>query len=300
MSEQLLNAADIGTTVEQVGSETMTEGMWTRTRIESALFDVLLEHSRHTPSRQPAAEFVSERRGFLGAVGGRPSDLKVIGQGLVGERAELTDPLFPTLPTDSNGAIGKIDIAIVHSYQFADPESGAVGDFKDRKIASAHFGLSIRSVQKREDFFVAKKMREFSGASRVSQRLGRIRVDHLLSLSELEETPKRGEFPADARSGIARIVQCGEVSAKVRWGDLAGASFFLTFVGDKVRHIDQILTIRFDRQVGGIALDIEITQELKDFLMHALAHPCVSIGSFGTIPLGNDTIWRLARVQSMN
>jgi hypothetical protein len=39
---------------------------------------------------------------------------------------------------------------------------------------------------------------------------------------------------------------------------------------------------------------------LKDFLMHALAHPCVSIGSFGSIPLGNDTIWRLARVQSMN
>jgi hypothetical protein len=30
---------------------------------------------------------------------------------------------------------------------------------------------------------------------------------------------------------------------------------------------------------------------LKDFLMHALAHPYVSIGSFGTVPLGNDTIW---------
>lgn len=149
MSEQLLNATDIGPTVEQVGSETMTKGMWTGTRIESALFDVLLEHSRHTPSRQSTAEFVSEGRRFFGAVGSRPSDLKVIGQGLVGERAELTDPLFSTLPADSNGAIGKIDIAIVHSYQFADPESGAVGDFKDRKIPSAHFGLSIRCIQKR-------------------------------------------------------------------------------------------------------------------------------------------------------
>ena len=300
MSQQLLNAADICSTVEQVGSETMTECMWAGTRIETTLFDILLEHSRHTPSRQSAAEFVSEGRRFFGAVGGRPSDLKVIGQGLIGERAELTDPLFSTLPTDSNRAVGKIDIAIVHSYQFANPESSAVGDFKDRKIASAHFGLSIRCVQERENFFVAKKMREFSGASGVSQRLGRIRVDHLLTLSELKETPKRGEFSADARSGIARIVQCGEVSAKIRWSDLAGAPFFLTFVGDKVRHIDQILTIGFDRQVGGIALDIQITQELKDFLMHALAHPCVSIGSFGSIPLGNDTIWRLARVQSMN
>lgn len=300
MSEQLLNAADIGPSVEQVGSETMPEGMWTRPRIESALFDVLFEHSRHTSSRQPAAEFVSEGRRFLGAVGSRPSDLKVIGQGLVGERAELTDPLFSSLTTDSNGAIGKIDIAIVHSYQFADPESGTVGHFKDRKIASAHFGLSVRCIQKREDFFVAKKMREFSGASRVSQRLGWIRIDHLLTLSELEETPKRSKFPADARFGIARIVQCREVSAKVRWGDLAGTSFLLTFVGDKIRHIDQILTIGFDRQVGGIPLDVQITQELKDFLMHALAHPCLSIGSFGTLPLGNDTIWRLARVQSMN
>ena len=269
MSEQLLNAADIGTTVEQVGSETMTEGMRTRTRIESALFDVLLEHSRHTPSCQPAAEFVSERRGFLGAVGGRPSHLQVVGQRLIGKGAKLTDPFFASFSSDSNRAIGEIDIAIVHSDQFADPKAGTIGDFKDRKIASSHFGLGIWCVEQREDFLVAQEMGKFSGASGVSQRFGRVGVDQLLPLGEFEKAPKRGEFSADARSSIAGIMQGREVSAKVRGGDLCGSPFFLTFVGDKVRHIDQILTIGFDRQVGGIALDIQISQELKDFLMHA-------------------------------
>lgn len=45
MSEQFLDASDIGTAVEQVGGEAMPQGMGARTSIESTFLDVFFEHS---------------------------------------------------------------------------------------------------------------------------------------------------------------------------------------------------------------------------------------------------------------
>lgn len=45
MSEQFLNASDIGAAVEQMGGEAMPQGMGARTSIESTVLDVFFEHS---------------------------------------------------------------------------------------------------------------------------------------------------------------------------------------------------------------------------------------------------------------
>ena len=51
VSEQLLNATDIGTSVEQVSGETVPQCMGCGAGIESCYFEVFFEHSRNAASR---------------------------------------------------------------------------------------------------------------------------------------------------------------------------------------------------------------------------------------------------------
>jgi len=87
-------------------------------------------------------------------------------------------------------------------------------------------------------------------------------------LSEFEETSERCEFSANARLGIACFVKSRDISSQFIGGDIPRAEFLLALVGDKVGHIDQILTIGLNRQIRRVTLDVQVPQKLKDFLMH--------------------------------
>ena len=58
MSKKLLDAAEVGTIVEHVGSEAMTEGMWADARVESSHFEVLIHFSSYASCAEPSTMLV--------------------------------------------------------------------------------------------------------------------------------------------------------------------------------------------------------------------------------------------------
>lgn len=147
MAEQFLNAADIRATVEQMCCKAMAKGVRACSRVESTFFDVLLEHASDTAGGKSSTEFISECRWFLSAVGCRTTQSEVLHEGFIGMRAKLADTLFAPFTPDSNRSVGKVDVAVVHSNKFANPKPRAIGDFKDRKVSTAHLGLLARCVK---------------------------------------------------------------------------------------------------------------------------------------------------------
>jgi hypothetical protein len=110
-----------------------------------------------------------------------------------------------------------------------------------------------------------------------------------LTLSEFEEASKRSELSTDARFGIAGFVECSDIAAKLVWSDVSRSKTLLAFVGDKVGHIDQILTIGLNRQIRSVSLDVQVPKELKDFLMHFGS--TMSLSGFLT-----QTLWKMIRI----
>ena len=62
VAEEFLDAANVRPSVEEMGCETMPEGMRGGTRVEFALQDVFFQHSGDAAGRQTIAEFISKSR----------------------------------------------------------------------------------------------------------------------------------------------------------------------------------------------------------------------------------------------
>ena len=119
VSEEFLDAPDIGPTVEQVGSKAVAEGVGAGSCVESKFLDVFLEHSGDAARGQSSTEFVAEGGWFFGAVGSRASHLKVLEESFFSVGAQLTDTFFASFSANPNGAVGEINVAVIHSDQFA-------------------------------------------------------------------------------------------------------------------------------------------------------------------------------------
>ena len=62
-------------------------------------------------------------------------------------------------------------------------------------------------------------------------------------------------------------MQRSNITSQFNWGYFARNNFFGPFVGKEIRHINQILSIGFDRKVRRISLHIKKTKELSDLGM---------------------------------
>lgn len=119
MTEQFLHAAEIGTPVQQVGGEAVPQrvraGRIDQARAEQMRF----QQPTDTSSGQAAAALVQEER-FLGGVLGLPQWNPTI-EPAHGHRTNRTEPLAPSLASNSNQVLVKIEVEQVQPHQLADP-----------------------------------------------------------------------------------------------------------------------------------------------------------------------------------
>ena len=146
--EKFLDTSNIGTAIEQMRCETMTQGMGRSAGIKTALKDIFFQHSGHAATGQSAAKFVAERGTFL-LVGraGTPSG-KVPVQGCDRVFSEGAEAFLSAFTADPNHPFFEIDVPIVHTHQFADPKPSAVDDFQDGGVSKSHLGGRLGAASK--------------------------------------------------------------------------------------------------------------------------------------------------------
>src|SRR6476469_2025216 len=62
VAQEFLDSADIGTSIEHVGSERVTESMWRRALVEASHLQILDEQSSNTSRRKTGSILVHEYR----------------------------------------------------------------------------------------------------------------------------------------------------------------------------------------------------------------------------------------------
>src|SRR5688572_840020 len=77
VTQQFLHGANVGSAIEQVRCEAMSQSMRRSTSIQSGFQNLLVQHPGHAASRQPISEFVREDR------------CRSVGWGATGESADL-------------------------------------------------------------------------------------------------------------------------------------------------------------------------------------------------------------------
>src|SRR5262249_19816152 len=138
VSEKFLDVAKIGTGIEQMRSESVTEAVRRNVMNVSALFDVFVDHSADAAGCQAAAPTV-QKHGLVFAFSGRTLGkknsrrfLEIMHQRLKGRFAKRNDTLFFSFAGDSNEPFAKIYVLKIQRHQFADANPRRIQEFQYR------------------------------------------------------------------------------------------------------------------------------------------------------------------------
>src|SRR5262245_50313129 len=145
VAEQLLDDAEIGPTLEQVGRERMAEGVWRDADRETRPLPQQVEPVAQATNAERLAPMVQEDlgRAGVGAAAARrggasagsewgPAVVEVRPQRRPGGSPEQADPLLATLAQHPDLATPQVERAEVGRRQLADAEPGRVGRLDDR------------------------------------------------------------------------------------------------------------------------------------------------------------------------
>src|SRR3989338_146292 len=149
MAEQLLDAAQIRTVLQQVRGETVPKTVRTDRPGQAAERDVLLQEPVHLAHGDAAALLADEDGvGHLELLG-PPGQVGL--DGLEGRRADRAQTLFLPLAAHHDRAGNIVDILKIQADEFADPDAGGVERFQQGPVAQAKPLPRNRTAQQLDD-----------------------------------------------------------------------------------------------------------------------------------------------------
>jgi hypothetical protein len=122
--EELLDAADVGSCVEQVGGETVTEGVGAGPPDEPGREEMFLEKPGNASHREPRSQPIGEQRlntrhGWASRTGTRSEPGFDRPLGMAADDSQT----FPTsLAADPHRATAEVDVGVVDADELADAE----------------------------------------------------------------------------------------------------------------------------------------------------------------------------------
>ena len=173
VAEQLLDAAEIGTAIQQVGGEAVPQRVRAGRVNQARTQQVSLQQSTDAARCQPGASLVQEQSGFLRAASGCRSGIQRLSQ-CSGHRADRTEPLAPSLASDPDQLLVEVEVVEVQSHQFADSQPAAVQRFQHRPITHARRRIGRHRVEQANHLVDAEQPRQPSrllGITKPSRRV---------------------------------------------------------------------------------------------------------------------------------
>ena len=136
MAEHLLDAAQVGAALEQVGGE----GVAQQVRMDPAGLEPgrcrePAEDQEGARASERAALGVQEQLRPVPAVEERPAAGEVAPERLDGLAADRDDPLLAALAEDADDAVVEVDAALAEPDRLRDPQTGTVEELDERPVS---------------------------------------------------------------------------------------------------------------------------------------------------------------------
>ena len=246
VAEQLLDDAQVGAAVEQVGRERVAERVRRDAVRQPGPATEQVEAVAQPADAERAAAVVQEdlgrasprrRRAAPGLDEDGPAVLEVRLERLARRPAEQPDPLLAALAEDADLAAPQLQRAEIRRRQLADPETGRVGRLDERPVAEREGGRQRRVaasppagrgellVDDREeplDLVDLEDARQPARQARRRDRAPRIAGSEAVARRVAMERPDRGEALGRRAAGAARA-EVGEVRPEVGSGRAAAS-----------------------------------------------------------------------------
>src|SRR5262249_14506946 len=137
--EQLLDAAQVGTTIEQMGRKAVAETVRTGRIHQTGSTQVSLQEASDAPRGQAGAALIEEECRLPGKPGLSQGDPAA--HAIRRPLADRTKPLAPTLAADPNQLLLYVQVLQVQTHQLADPQAAPIEGLQQGAIPDPRRGL---------------------------------------------------------------------------------------------------------------------------------------------------------------
>jgi hypothetical protein len=175
VSEHLLDAPQVGSTLEQMCCERVTKEVGVDPlRLEPGFLRQSPENEESPGARERTTPHVEEEVRAVAAVEMRAAERQISANCLCGGSSEWHEPLFATLSEDANDSSFEVDRALLEPDGFRDTKPGAVEELDERAVAQSPRRRAGSGLDQTLGFGGRERAREAAGAPRGRDRGCRI------------------------------------------------------------------------------------------------------------------------------
>ena len=260
MPEHLLDAAQIGTPVEQIGGEGVAHVVRGEGGIDPRLRQRALEHPADRVGRIATAPIGDEEEGLLREAQKLRTRVQRVGaQRRDGHVVQRDDPLLRPLSEHLHLALLEIDVCDEQRGGLGDTRPARVEELEQRLVAHIGrrpFAVGVPLAGRRVDGEDARHIggaddaRELAAEARALQRAHGIGRREAGGHQPAEERAQRGEPPVDRGAAVLGAVELAEVAAQVAMGRGDRIDPAARRPAEVVGHVDPVGARRVLRQAA--------------------------------------------------
>ena len=166
MTKKLLNAAEIGAAVEQMGGEAVAEGVRAGTGVEAPSDEMFFEQAPHASRREPGPEPVQEDRRLARVLWLAERDPAADPRRRHG--ADWAEPFAAPLASNPRELLLVVEVVEVQADEFRDPESTPVERLEERPITDPERCIGSHGIEQADHLIDAKQTWQSFGLLRVT------------------------------------------------------------------------------------------------------------------------------------
>lgn len=225
MTEQILDRAQVGAAVEEVGRVGVAQGVRRhRTTVDPSLFDPACKPPAHVGGREAAARTRQQERAGR-RVGDDPwtASLQPRDRGKQRRFPDRNGAHLVAFAAHAERLAVDVEVADVEANELLGAQATAVGKLKERAITETEHARTARAragrVEETAGVGGAQHARKVVAATWRAEPLGRARVDPAVLAERGVERTDRGHATGDGGRCEAALREAGDVAAQLDEGD---------------------------------------------------------------------------------
>ncbi len=222
VSQEFLYASEVRSPVQEVGCETVAQGVWARSGGKSCPGQVFFKKPPHTPGGQ-AGSISIEKQGQL-VLALRMPTRKIRTDPVDGHPADWTEPLATPFSPHADQFHLEIEVVKVEPNELADPQATAIEGLEHRPIARTVRRIDGNAIQQSDHIVDPQQARKLPRLLGISQARGRVGNDGTLTSKEAKKRAQARQSAGDGCGGVALPAQPSRVTpqpSRVRHGGVA-------------------------------------------------------------------------------
>jgi hypothetical protein len=241
MTEQLLDRAQVGSALQQMGGEGVAERVRRDPTGDRGLAHPAVEPPTHVGGREPPSPDRDEERG-LGRIPHEPRAARreVALEGALGRLPHRQQTLLLALARDPHRLRLEVDPAEIEGDDLLAAEAAGVGELEHGPIAKLQRLPRRDPVQQGAHLLSRENPGQLALALGTGDQLGWIRRYALAAHEEVVEPPQGGELARHARPGQPALGEPGHVATDVAIGDVLGAQPAPGRPPGELRQVDRV------------------------------------------------------------